>query len=158
MLFHSGLAIASEYTPDFIIMLFHSGLAIVSKYTTDFKNMLFHSGLAIASEYTLDYTLMIFDYGLAIASKYTLNSYILLFVAIILARSDFCVKGIDYFKDWTNNVHNLALLVCTVVFLLSDVDNDAGLHYWQWQLGCLVVFLAWIDLLISLQMMCTGTC
>ena len=79
----------------------------------------------------------------------------MVFLLALYKLSDLCING-NYIKDWTNNVHNIAMLACTVIFLLSDAGKNAGPQYWQWQLGCMAVFLAWINLLMSLQMMWRG--
>ena len=55
-----------------------------------------------------------------------------------------------YFKDWTNWVE-VPLFIASIIFVLAVVVNECVCPaIWQWQLGTVVIFFAWIDLLTFL--------
>ena len=54
----------------------------------------------------------------------------------------------DYFMDWTNWLE-LPLFVASMIFVVVT-DKCLCPEVWNWQLGTIVMFLAWIDLLTFL--------
>ena len=54
----------------------------------------------------------------------------------------------DYFTDWTNWLE-LPLFIASMVFVVVT-DKCLCPEVWNWQLGTIVMFLAWIDLLTFL--------
>ena len=63
----------------------------------------------------------------------------------------FFIHGLWYLKDWTNYV-DVILYITSASFIVSAANNCACPTKQQWQVGCIAVFLAWIDLLIFLRM------
>lgn len=61
-----------------------------------------------------------------------------------------------YLQDWTNSI-DVILYICTIVFATSAFGDCMCPASWQWQVGCVAVFLAWIDLLIFLRMLPLGS-
>ena len=58
--------------------------------------------------------------------------------------------GIYYLKDWVNLVE-LTLFVCAIIFSFVFMDKCLCPTSWQWQIGCVAVFLAWIDFIIFIR-------
>ena len=52
-----------------------------------------------------------------------------------------------YFLDWVNYLE-IILFSCSILFAFIYLDTCFCPAKWQWQLGALCVFLAWIDLVI----------
>ena len=76
---------------------------------------------------------------------------IMIIVQITFEIFQFYVNGLWYLKDWTNYV-DVAVYITCFMFVVSATNDCACPTYWQWQIGCIAVFLAWIDLLIFLRM------
>ena len=72
-------------------------------------------------------------------------------VQIILEIIQFYSNGFWYFKDWTNYL-DVVLYISCILFVASATNDCACPTYRQWQIGCIAVFFAWIDLLIFLRM------
>ncbi len=60
----------------------------------------------------------------------------------------------NYLADWTNYV-DVVLFIFSIMFV-SSFSNCLCPSTWQWQLGSVAVFLAWINLLIYLRMLPGG--
>ena len=76
---------------------------------------------------------------------------LMVFVQILLEIFQFYTNGCWYFKDWTNYLDAVLYISC-IIFITSATRNCACPTKWQWQIGCVAVFLAWIDLLTFLRM------
>ena len=76
---------------------------------------------------------------------------IMMIVQIILEVIQFYIHGLWYLKDWTNYVDVVLYITCPL-FISSAINDCSCPTYWKWQIGCIAVFLAWIDLLIFLRM------
>ena len=76
---------------------------------------------------------------------------IMIIVQILLEIFQFYTQGLWYLKDWTNYV-DTALYITSLFFIVSALLPCACPAHWQWQFGCIAVFLAWIDLLVFLRM------
>ena len=72
-------------------------------------------------------------------------------VQILLEFFQLFTNGFWYLKDWTNYL-DIVLYFCCILFVSSAANNCACPMKWQWQIGCIAVFLAWINLLIFLRM------
>ena len=55
-----------------------------------------------------------------------------------------------YIKDWVNFVE-LTLFACAIIFSFVFTDPCLCPTTWQWQIGCVAVFLAWIDFIIFIR-------
>ena len=75
----------------------------------------------------------------------------MIIVQIVFEMFQFFIHGLWYLKDWTNYV-DVVLYLTSSIFIFSAIHDCACPTYWQWQVGCIAVFLAWIDLLIFLRM------
>ncbi len=60
----------------------------------------------------------------------------------------------NYLTDWTNYV-DITLFIFSIMFV-SSFSNCSCPSTWQWQLGSVAVFLAWINLLLYLRMLSGG--
>ncbi len=60
-----------------------------------------------------------------------------------------------YWTDWTNYI-DVALFVFSIIFVYFSFFTCPCPSTWQWQLGSVAVFLAWINLLIYLRMLPGG--
>ena len=76
---------------------------------------------------------------------------LMIIVQILFELFQFYIHGLWYLKDWTNYV-DFVLHITSFIFVFSAICTCACPTYWQWQIGCIAVFLAWIDLLIFLRM------
>ena len=75
----------------------------------------------------------------------------MIILQILLEIIQFYTYGLWYLKDW-NNYLDIVLYISCIIFVSSALNNCACPTKWQWQIGCIAVFLAWIDLLIFLRM------
>lgn len=76
-------------------------------------------------------------------------------VQILVEAFQLSTQGLEYFRDWTNYV-NMGMCICSLIFSSSILHECVCPTPWQWQLGCIAVFLAWIDFLIFLRMIPGG--
>ena len=57
----------------------------------------------------------------------------------------------NYFADWENWIE-LALFICSILFASGAyVDCCVCVENWQWQLGVLSIFFAWLDLVLFMK-------
>ena len=62
-----------------------------------------------------------------------------------------------YLTDWVNWVE-VVLFACSIIFAFVYLTECLCPTPWQWQVGCIAVFLAWIDLIIFIRKIpLTGT-
>ena len=52
-----------------------------------------------------------------------------------------------YVLDWVN-WFEIILFICAIIFSFIYQADCACTTEWQWQIGCVAVFLAWVDLII----------
>ena len=58
---------------------------------------------------------------------------------------------LDYVKDLVNWIE-VILFMCAILFAFAFLNTPCNCPLeWQWQLGVVAVFLAWIDLIIFLR-------
>ena len=76
---------------------------------------------------------------------------VMIFVQILFEIFQFYTNGWWYLKDWTNYL-DILLYISSFFFIFPATNYCACLNKWQWQIGCVAVFLAWIDLLTFLRM------
>jgi len=55
--------------------------------------------------------------------------------------------GYFYLKDWINIVE-VTLFTLSIIFCFVFTEKCLCPTSWQWQVGCIAVFLAWIDFII----------
>ena len=63
--------------------------------------------------------------------------------------------GLTYLHDWTNYLE-VILYITSILFISSAVHRCICAAYWQWQVGVVAVFLAWIDFLIFIRILPGG--
>ena len=61
-----------------------------------------------------------------------------------------CRQPLDYLQDWVNWLE-IPLYTCSIIFSFIFNTPCLCVHYWQWQIGVVSVFLAWIVLITFLQ-------
>ncbi len=73
-----------------------------------------------------------------------------LFRLVFLETIEIVYYQVNYFLDWQNWL-KLVMLPFAIIFV--SVFNAVCLcaHQWQWQIGTVAVFLAWIDLLLAIR-------
>ena len=60
-------------------------------------------------------------------------------------------RRVRYFSDWENWME-LCLFVATIIFVSSGLQAGCLCpESWQWQLGALALFIAWLDLVLFLK-------
>ena len=63
--------------------------------------------------------------------------------------------GLTYLRDWTNYLE-VILYITSILFISSAVHRCMCAAYWQWQVGVVAVFLAWIEFLIFIRILPGG--
>ena len=61
-----------------------------------------------------------------------------------------CLRKLDYFTDRLNWME-LLMAILAILFAFVFLDPCLCAHHWQWQIGAIAVFLAWIDFWIFLH-------
>ena len=56
----------------------------------------------------------------------------------------------DYFSDLSNWVE-IPLFICSIAFVLVFGNECLCPRAWQWQIGILALFLAWLDLILFMR-------
>ena len=56
----------------------------------------------------------------------------------------------DYFSDLSNWVE-IPLFICSIIFALVFDHECLCPRGWQWQIGILALFLAWLDLILFMR-------
>ena len=75
---------------------------------------------------------------------------ILSLIQLLLKMFQLVTVKIYYILNWVNWLE-VALYVCAIVFV-SAIRADCSCHgRSQWQVGCIAVFLAWIDLILFIE-------
>ena len=60
-------------------------------------------------------------------------------------------KRLRYFLDWENWME-LCLFIATIIFVSSGLQSGCLCpESWQWQLGALALFIAWLDMVLFLK-------
>ena len=60
-------------------------------------------------------------------------------------------KRLHYFLDWENWME-LCLFIATIIFVSSGLQSGCLCpESWQWQLGALALFIAWLDMVLFLK-------
>ena len=75
---------------------------------------------------------------------------VVIFVAVIrliFELFQFITLKVLYILDWVNWLE-ITLFVCSIIFSFVYQADCLCTTEWQWQLGCVAVFLAWGDLII----------
>lgn len=100
-------------------------------------------------------TILLFAEGLNPIKRAFLYVSASLVIIIAVIRSFFelmqlLVSKLQYLFDWVNwmEVITFAFSITFTFVFLTDCLCPTG---WQWQLGCVAVFLTWIDLIIFIQ-------
>ena len=60
------------------------------------------------------------------------------------------INALEYLKDIVNWIE-VILFVCSILFAFVFFNNCLCPQTWQWEVGVVAVFLAWIDLIIFLR-------
>ena len=78
---------------------------------------------------------------------------VMIIVQILFEIFQFYTNGLWYLKDWTNYL-DIMLYFSSILFIcLATSDSTCPTkRQWPRQVGCVAVFLAWIDLLTFLRM------
>ena len=84
-------------------------------------------------------------------------SLIVSMVGILVALEifQFYTLGLVYLRDWTNYLE-VILYITSILFVTSAVQRCVCAAYWQWEVGVVAVFLAWIDFLIFIRILPGG--
>ena len=75
---------------------------------------------------------------------------LLAIIRLLLEVFEFFTLRIRYFFDWLNYLE-VILYSCTIVFIFIFLEPCYCPRNWQWQIGSVVVFLAWIDLISRIR-------
>ena len=68
-------------------------------------------------------------------------------VRLLLEASQLVYQLRSYISDWVNWIE-VSLYILSIIFVSVFRTTCLCPHVWQWQLGVMVIFLAWIDLTI----------
>ena len=72
-------------------------------------------------------------------------------IRIFIESIQICRKRLRYFLDWENWME-LSLFVASVIFVSSGLQSGCLCpESWQWQLGSLALFIAWLDMVLFLK-------
>ena len=69
---------------------------------------------------------------------------------LVLELFQFFSIKLYYFLDWVNLVE-LVLFISAINFTFVFFNDCLCPTVWQWQIGCVAVFLAWIDFIIFIR-------
>ena len=73
------------------------------------------------------------------------------FIRLVMELFQFLQLRLQYIIDWVNWVE-ITLFVCSIIFAFVFFNNICLCPFdWQWQVGAIAVFLAWIDLIIFIR-------
>lgn len=86
------------------------------------------------------------------AFLYTFASVVIVvaFIRLIFELFQFFNLKIYYIFDWVNWIE-VTLFVSAITFVFVYSSPCLCPARWQWQLGCVAVFLTWIDLIIFIR-------
>ena len=101
-------------------------------------------------------TINAFFVGLSIAERGFLG--VCTIVLVVFSSVNLILEGlqafsrrIEYVKDWENYME-ICLSTLTIAFVLSNKDHECFCPSGpQWQLGALVVFMAWLDFILLMR-------
>ena len=72
-------------------------------------------------------------------------------VRLFIETIQFVRKRLRYFLDWENWME-LCLFIATIIFVSSGLQSGCLCpESWQWQLGALALFIAWLDMVLFLK-------
>ena len=98
-----------------------------------------------------------FTYSVDLSTTNRVSLYIAASIVILVAVLRLLFEffqlvsvGLYYLFDWVNWLE-VALFVCSVIFAFVYLTDCLCPTPWQWQVGCIAVFLAWIDLIIFIR-------
>lgn len=80
-------------------------------------------------------------------------SIVIVFLALmrlLMEAYQLFLRRLEYIKDWINFLEILTFS-CTIVFVWIFHTDCFCPYDWQWQIGIIAVFLAWINLVIFVQ-------
>lgn len=73
-------------------------------------------------------------------------------IRFVIELFQFLASGLNYIFDWVNWME-VILFICSIAFAFVYFSDCLCPTRWQWQLGCIAVFLTWIDLILFIQKM-----
>ena len=68
-------------------------------------------------------------------------------IRLLLEASQLVYQRISYLFDWVNWIE-VSLYILSIIFVSVFRTTCLCPQVWQWQIGVMVIFLAWIDLII----------
>ena len=68
-------------------------------------------------------------------------------IRLLLEASQLVYQLRSYLSDWVNWIE-VSLYILSIIFVSVFRTTCLCPHVWQWQIGVVVIFLAWIDLII----------
>ena len=76
-------------------------------------------------------------------------SYVIIVAVIRLLLEMFQLVNLklSFLLDWVNWAE-IILFVCSIIFVFVYGTDCLCPMEWQWQIGCIAVFLSWIDLIV----------
>ena len=66
---------------------------------------------------------------------------------LLLEFSQLVVHRLSYITDWVNWME-IALFLCSIIFVWIFNTQCQCPYNWQWQIGAVAIFLAWLSLII----------
>ena len=60
-------------------------------------------------------------------------------------------QKLTYFRDWVNYME-IFLYICSILFAFVFANDCLCPMSWQWQIGALCVFMAWINVILIVRM------
>lgn len=69
---------------------------------------------------------------------------------LIMEMIQFILRRLNYIKDWINWMENL-IFAFSIVFVWVFHTDCYCQYSWQWQIGVMAVFLAWINMIIFIS-------
>ena len=72
-------------------------------------------------------------------------------IRLFIEAIQFLCKHFRYFLDWENWME-LCLFIATIIFVSSGLQSKCLCpESWQWQLGAMALFIAWLDMVLFLK-------
>lgn len=71
-------------------------------------------------------------------------------IRLLFELFQFLTLKLYYLIDWVNWIE-VILFICSIIFVFVYPTGCLCPTPWQWQIGCVAVFLTWIDLIIFIR-------
>ena len=68
-------------------------------------------------------------------------------IRLLLEASQFWYQRISYLSDWVNWIE-VSMYILSIIFVVVFRTTCLCPQVWQWQIGVMAIFLAWIDLIV----------